>query len=84
VFFNQPEIDTVKHRHLTTGQAGRVVGFSQNTMIRCCQSGDLKHFVVPGSSHRRITRKSLEEWAKRHGLELDWTQLDHKESGCEH
>lgn len=61
-----------------------MTGFSQQTIIRCCDRGDLQFFKVPGSRYRRTTRKWLEEWATKHGLELDWTQLDHRESGCDH
>ena len=43
----------------TTGEAARVCGVSQQTIIRCFDSGKLKGFRVPGSRFRRIPRADL-------------------------
>jgi excisionase family DNA binding protein len=52
----------------TTAQAAAICRISMQTVIRCCRSGDLKHFVIPGSKHRRITPEALREWMERHGI----------------
>lgn len=63
-------------RHLTTGDVAKITGFSQQTIIRCCDKNDLRSFRVPLSKFRRITPAWVKEWAAKHGLELDWGQLD--------
>lgn len=55
----------------TTGEAADVCGLSQQTVIRCFDSGRLKGFRVPGSRFRRIPRESLIAFMKDHGMPLD-------------
>ena len=43
----------------TTGEAAKICKVSQQTIIRCFDSGQLKGFRVPGSRFRRIPRMSL-------------------------
>jgi excisionase family DNA binding protein len=43
----------------TTGEAARVCKVSQQTIIRCFDSGRLSGFRVPGSKFRRIPRDEL-------------------------
>lgn len=43
----------------TTGEAARVCKVSQQTIIRCFDSGRLNGFRVPGSKFRRIPRDEL-------------------------
>ena len=43
----------------TTGEAAKICKVSQQTIIRCFDSGALKGFHVPGSRFRRIPRESL-------------------------
>jgi len=43
----------------TTGEAAEICNISQQTIIRCFDSGRLKGFRVPGSRFRRIPRESL-------------------------
>jgi excisionase family DNA binding protein len=43
----------------TTGEAAEVCKISQQTIIRCFDSGRLKGFRVPGSRFRRIPREEL-------------------------
>ncbi len=43
----------------TTGQAAEVCSVSQQTIIRCFDSGRLQGFRVPGSRFRRIPRAEL-------------------------
>lgn len=58
----------------TTGEVSRVCKISQQTVIRCFDSGKLKGFRVPGSRFRRIPRESLFSFMKEHDIPLD--QLD--------
>ncbi len=43
----------------TTGEAAKICKVSQQTIIRCFDSGQLKGFRVPGSRFRRIPRDHL-------------------------
>ena len=43
----------------TTGEAAQVCNVSQQTIIRCFDSGRLQGFRVPGSKFRRIPREDL-------------------------
>ena len=43
----------------TTGEAAEICKVSQQTIIRCFDSGRLKGFRVPGSRFRRIPREAL-------------------------
>ncbi|MCH7596957.1 MAG: helix-turn-helix domain-containing protein, partial [Planctomycetes bacterium] len=43
----------------TTGEVATVCKVSQQTVIRCFDSGRLKGFRVPGSRFRRIPRHAL-------------------------
>lgn len=43
----------------TTGEVADICQISQQTVIRCFDSGKLKGFRVPGSKFRRIPRESL-------------------------
>ena len=54
----------------TTGQAAEVCRLSQQTIIRCFDSGQLDGFRVPGSKFRRIPRKNLIEFMKVHSFPL--------------
>lgn len=53
---------------LTTGEVAKITGLSQQTIIRCFDSGRLKGFRVPGSKFRRILQVELIAFMKRHGL----------------
>ena len=43
----------------TTGEAAEICNVSQQTIIRCFDSGRLNGFRVPGSRFRRIPRRDL-------------------------
>ncbi len=58
----------------TTGEAADVCKVSQQTIIRCFDSGRLKGFRVPGSRFRRIPRDALLAFMKDNGIPPD--QLD--------
>ncbi len=58
----------------TTGEVASICSVSQQTVIRCFDSGKLDGFRVPGSRFRRIPRDSLLAFMKRNNIPLD--QLD--------
>ncbi len=55
----------------TTGEAAEVCQISQQTIIRCFDSGRLEGFRVPGSKFRRIPRQSLVKFMKDNNIPLD-------------
>jgi len=55
----------------TTGEAAEVCKVSQQTIIRCFDSGRLDGFRVPGSKFRRIPRQSLVKFMKENRIPLD-------------
>lgn len=52
----------------TTGEAAKICKVSQQTIIRCFDSGQLKGFRVPGSRFRRIPRDHLFAFMKNNGI----------------
>jgi len=60
----------------TTGEVAEICKISQQTVIRCFDSGRLKGFRVPGSRFRRIPREALIELMKENQI-----PLEHLESG---
>ncbi len=61
------EIKTV----FTTGEVAEICKVSQQTVIRCFDSGRLKGFRVPGSKFRRIPRDSLIAFMKANNIPLE-------------
>jgi excisionase family DNA binding protein len=55
----------------TTGEAAKICKVSQQTIIRCFDSGALKGFRVPGSKFRRIPRDLLFKFMKDNGIPTD-------------
>jgi two-component system, OmpR family, response regulator len=55
----------------TTGEAAEICKVSQQTIIRCFDSGRLKGFRVPGSRFRRIPRDALIQFMKDNGIPPD-------------
>jgi excisionase family DNA binding protein len=55
----------------TTGEAAKICKVSQQTIIRCFDSGQLKGFRVPGSRFRRIPRHELFNFMKDNGIPTD-------------
>lgn len=55
----------------TTGEAAEICKVSQQTIIRCFDSGRLKGFRVPGSRFRRIPRDALVVFMKENGIPPD-------------
>ena len=55
----------------TTGEAAKICKVSQQTIIRCFDSGQLKGFRVPGSRFRRIPRDLLYAFMRENGIPTD-------------
>lgn len=55
----------------TTGEAAKICKVSQQTIIRCFDSGQLKGFRVPGSRFRRIPRDQLFHFMRENGIPTD-------------
>ncbi len=55
----------------TTGEAAKICKVSQQTIIRCFDSGQLKGFRVPGSRFRRIPRDALYRFMKDNNIPTD-------------
>lgn len=60
----------------TTGEAANICNVSQQTVIRCFDSGRLHGFRIPGSRFRRIPRESLIKFMKENSM-----PMNHLESG---
>ena len=60
----------------TTGEVAQICKVSQQTVIRCFDSGRLNGFRVPGSRFRRIPREALIQFMKDNQI-----PLEHLESG---
>ena len=58
-------------RIFTTGEAAQVCKVSQQTIIRCFDSGRLTGFRVPGSKFRRIPREELVRFMKANNIPLE-------------
>jgi excisionase family DNA binding protein len=58
----------------TTGEVAEICNVSQQTVIRCFDSGKLKGFRVPGSRFRRIPRESLLQFMRENNIPI--TELD--------
>ncbi|MHC4689729.1 MAG: response regulator [Planctomycetota bacterium] len=58
-------------KELFTGEAAGVCKVSQQTIIRCFDSGRLEGFRVPGSRFRRIPRQSLIKFMKDNNIPLE-------------
>lgn len=55
----------------TTGEAADICRVSQQTIIRCFDSGRLQGFRVPGSRFRRIPRAELIKFMKENDIPLE-------------
>ncbi len=60
----------------TTGEAAEICKLSQQTIIRCFDSGQLGGFRVPGSRFRRIPRDQLLRFMKKNSIPLDGLSSD--------
>lgn len=55
----------------TTGEVAEICKISQQTVIRCFDSGRLKGFRVPGSKFRRVPRAELVRFMKANNIPLE-------------
>ena len=55
----------------TTGEAATICKVSQQTIIRCFDSGRLNGFRVPGSKFRRIPREELLRFMRENSIPTD-------------
>ncbi len=55
----------------TTGDVADICKLSQQTVIRCFDTGRLRGYRVPGSRFRRIPREALIQFMKEHNIPLD-------------
>lgn len=62
----------------TTGEVAQICRVSQQTVIRCFDSGRLQGFRVPGSRFRRIPRASLVTFMKTNQIPLDKLETGRK------
>jgi two-component system OmpR family response regulator len=63
-------------RIFTTGEAAQICKVSQQTIIRCFDSGRLAGFRVPGSKFRRIPREELIRFMRANSIPLDALEGD--------
>jgi len=54
----------------TTGEAAKICNVSQQTIIRCFDSGRLQGFKIPGSRFRRIPRSELIRFMQQNNMEM--------------
>jgi two-component system, OmpR family, response regulator len=55
----------------TTGEVADICRISQQTVIRCFDSGKLNGFRVPGSKFRRIPREALLAFMREHSIPVE-------------
>jgi excisionase family DNA binding protein len=67
------ENNTTDKQVFTTGEAAKICNVSQQTIIRCFDSGRLHGFKVPGSRFRRIPREELVRFMQQN--KMDMSQL---------
>lgn len=63
--------DTIQTKQVfTTGEAASICNVSQQTIIRCFDSGRLHGFKVPGSRFRRIPRAELIRFMQQNNMDM--------------
>ncbi len=55
----------------TTGEVAEICRISQQTVIRCFDSGKLRGFRVPGSKFRRVPREALMQFMREHEIPVE-------------
>jgi excisionase family DNA binding protein len=63
---------------LTTGEAAEICSISQQTIIRCFDSGRLTGFRIPGSRFRRIPRDSLVKFMRENNIPMNGVERGKK------
>jgi excisionase family DNA binding protein len=64
------QVDWSEKSVFSTGEAAQVCNVSQQTIIRCFDSGRLQGFRVPGSKFRRIPRDELIRFMRENEIPL--------------
>ena len=67
-----------KKQVFTTGEAAEICKVSQQTIIRCFDSGRLQGFRVPGSKFRRIPRAELLRFMRTNDIPTDLLESTRK------
>ncbi|MFA6187128.1 MAG: response regulator [Phycisphaerae bacterium] len=70
-------MDTLKDLY-TTGEAADICSLSQQTIIRCFDSGRLRGFRIPGSKFRKIPRDNLLKFMKENSIPMQVLQTGKK------
>lgn len=68
-----------KAQHLTTGDVACYAGISQQTVIRCFDTGQLKGFRVPGSRFRRVPVAACYDFLVASGIPTSGLVADYPE-----
>ena len=64
--------DSIENKQVfTTGEAAKICNVSQQTIIRCFDSGRLQGFKIPGSRFRRIPKAELIRFMHQNSMDLD-------------
>lgn len=74
----QSSADWSDKKVFTTGEAAKVCKVSQQTIIRCFDSGRLNGFRVPGSRFRRIPREELIRFMRENDIPIGAIGSDRK------
>ena len=68
---NKQNDDNISNKQVfTTGEAAKICNVSQQTIIRCFDSGRLSGFKVPGSRFRRIPRPELVRFMQQNDMDI--------------
>ena len=68
---NDYELANAQKQVFSTGEAAAICKISQQTIIRCFDTGRLEGFRVPGSKFRRIPRDSMIKFMRENDIPLD-------------
>ena len=68
---NDHELANAQKQVFSTGEAAAICKISQQTIIRCFDTGRLEGFRVPGSKFRRIPRDSMIKFMRENDIPLD-------------
>ncbi|MEM8757951.1 MAG: response regulator [Planctomycetota bacterium] len=68
---HSPQPDLSQKKVFTTGEAAQICKVSQQTIIRCFDSGRLAGFRVPGSKFRRIPRDELIRFMRDNDIPIE-------------
>lgn len=65
----------------TTGQVAKIFNVAPRTVAKWCDRGSLKHYRIPGSQDRRISREQLERFAKEFNMPLPSEETTASQAG---